>query len=332
VCEPGADGGLSFAGDNILIVNARNINRSFAAVNASLDIIILYGDYARALEEMANSLATGAISRPPAIFDLRRLYASLYLPFADVSVGRQIVNFGKGMLFSPVDVFTTVNIFDLGFRRRGSDVLRIQVPFGGMSGADFVTEIPGTGSKNSSAVKLYTNIADFDLSGVGIVREKTDEFVAGLTFKGDAFVGIVGELAQHFMGEWGDRFFEGMAGVDYSIRNKYFVLLEYYYNQREIPGTSTALHLIQNVERPFFKKHYMLISGRYRWNEIIHFSTSVIHNIGDNKSIADIQYFHSILQNANLTVYARWYNGNINGMEMPGAHDFEYGSRIEVSF
>jgi hypothetical protein len=332
VYEKSARDSFFFAGNNLFILNARNKNRSFAAVNASLDVIMLYGEYARALEAYADMLPSGTISQAPALMDLRKLYLSLYLPWADVSIGRQIINFGKGMLFSPIDVFTTINIFELNFRRRGSDALRIQIPFGETAGADLITEIPGIGSNNSSAIKFFANLFDFDFSAIGIYREKKEEYIAGATFKGDLVVGLYGELVEHFMGTFNDRFFEAMAGIDYSIKNRVFLLMEYYYNQREIEGTQMGLHLLQSVERPFFKKHYLLFSTQYRFNELMNISAGIIQNITDNASILTLQYYYNILQNANSIFYVRWYNSNINDIEVPGMYDLEYGIRVEVSF
>jgi len=114
-----------------LTLNLQNANAKSAKIEGSVDFWLLTGAYADAYRRIdsTSSLILPGLSSV-FIADVRKLYASLFLPFADVSIGRQIISFGQGMVFSPIDVFSSVNILDLTLRRSGSDVARVRVPFG----------------------------------------------------------------------------------------------------------------------------------------------------------------------------------------------------------
>jgi len=61
-------------------------------------------------------------------------------------------------------------------------------------------------------------------------------------------------------------------------------------------------------------------------------SANVIWNILGATTLTTAQFGWRILQNADLLIYARHYNGTINGIEWLKAHDFEYGMGFEVYF
>ena len=70
---------------------------------------------------------------------LDRLNVKISLPWADITLGRQAVTFGKAYFWNPMDVFLPFdpNQFDREYKG-GVDALRLDVPFGPFSGCTLV--------------------------------------------------------------------------------------------------------------------------------------------------------------------------------------------------
>ena len=69
---------------------------------------------------------------------VRTLYLKLDFDWASVTAGRQVVNYGRGALWSPTDIFSELDLTGLSPVRRGSDALRIVMPLGATEGVDLV--------------------------------------------------------------------------------------------------------------------------------------------------------------------------------------------------
>ena len=106
------DSSLAYNGMNMLTLNVKTPHLKSAKVEGLLDVYQVYGEYAKLFEADSSDEKMVVISgKAPIVVDLRMLYGALYLPWVDITLGRQIVNYGKGMVLSPLDVFSTVDLF-----------------------------------------------------------------------------------------------------------------------------------------------------------------------------------------------------------------------------
>jgi hypothetical protein len=323
---------FEFTGSNMLTLNAKNRQNKYGKIEASADLILLYGAYADLYGAYPGQPVITALgATTPFLLDVRKLYGELYLPFADVSVGRQIINFGQGMVFSPIDVFTSVNLFELTFRRRGSDVARVKVPLGDVSGIDIVGKLNSRKQGATAALKAFTNIKGFDLSATGIYRGDLREGITGICFKGDAFIGVYGELVEHWR-EAGSRNFCMMLGADYSVSNTWYFMAEYLYNEMPLAPDSASLALFSKTGQLNFSRHYGFAMARYTINEIMNVSANVISDIPHKSAIFTGQYFYNVFQNTNLTFYGRYYYGSFDNFLPKNSPELQYGLRVEIKF
>ena len=115
---------------------------------------------------------------------LDRCNFKLALPFADVTVGRQAVTFGKAYFWNPLDVFLAFDPrqFDRDYKA-GVDALRIDIPLGDFSGINLVGVLgrrlsafgsyQDEGALNASwygsaiVARAYTNLLEWDLAVQG---------------------------------------------------------------------------------------------------------------------------------------------------------------------
>jgi hypothetical protein len=329
---------LDFAGANLLTLDFKTAGTATAKIEGSVDLWLLSGIYADVFKAGDSSAALSVVQSNSSAFllDIRKLYGSLYLPFADVSVGRQIISFGQGLVFSPVDVFSSVNILDLSLRRRGSDVARVRVPFGPLSGIDAIAKIASRKQGTSAAIKGYGHWGSFDLAGVGMyqsTQKAHGEFIAGVTFKGDLVAGVYGELVEHFR-HGGNRSFVGMLGADYSMRNTWYVTAEYLYNERADTGRTNepASFSIVQTSIPMVHHHYGFVTARYKISDIMNVSASAIADLSAKSGILTAQYFYNILQNANTILYVQYFPGSANGLLPLPIGELAYGLRVEMAF
>ena len=315
-----------FAGMSVLSVNLKNANRKFGKVEGLFDVIIPYGSMIeRYIPDSIDSDSTlldlyklFSFGNAPMLLDLRKLYLSMYLPFADITIGRQIINFGKGLVFSPIDVFSSVELYDINFRRRGTDIANIRIPFSDLAGLDITTELPFIDDNFSTAAKLFATFFDFDFSLIGMYRNASadadfeDEAVAGFTFKGDMEIGIYGEAVVHVLTDSRDAFFEGMLGADYSIKDKWYFMTEYLYKQHDWSNS-------------IWGEHNLFGSIRYNINDLMNVSGNVIYDFQHESSLGILQWYYNILQNVNTIIYIQGTDSSIGQYLM-------YALRAEVKF
>ncbi|HUX14278.1 MAG TPA: hypothetical protein VMW87_14715 [Spirochaetia bacterium] len=330
----------SVGGFSKFTLNFVNRNRSSAKVEGSVALSLLYGAYSDAYIAALSSQLGPSYSQVVTLLtsngaafnlDLRKLYLSVYTNLMDISVGRQIINYGVGTLFSPIDAFSTPTLSDLNYERSGSDVVRLQLPFGDVSGVDAVTTVSDSLSGLTSAVKLYTNIADYDVGAVGLYRGADREFIAGIDFKGDLVLGIHGEAVQHFLYDSRKSFFEGMFGADYSFGGKLFLSAEYYYNGDPATPGSLGPTAVASARRLFLNEHYLYSDVRYLLNELSSVGVSGVFDLSAGSLLGTAQYAYNIAQNADLLAYVRYFRGDVRS-GISGGSTFQYGAELRVAF
>lgn len=322
---------FDFSGTSRLTLTMRNTNRTHAKVEGSVDVLLLYGLASRPWTSMAGGMPLSdagtagsallfKLGKAPVLLDLRKLYLEFYLPFADIAVGRQIINFGKGFVFSPIDVFSTVNVFDLDFRRQGSDVAMARIPIGPLAGVDLIAQLPLNDAPYSVAAKGFANVGGFDLSLVGIYREpgrtgeSPREGVVGFTLKGDIVLGVYSEAVLHIVQDASRPFVEAMAGLDYSVNNRWTFRAEYLYKDYAWAGSTWG-------------EHNLFGSVSFAPNELLSISGNLLYDFEHEIAAGTLLGRYNALQNVNIDLYVRGFSG-VAGLP----YDFGYGVRTEVAF
>ncbi len=102
-----------------------------------------------------------------------RFNVKLALPFADVTLGRQAITFGKAYFWNPLDVFLSFDptAFDREYKR-GVDALRVDIPIGDFSGITLVGVLgrPDNGHagyRSAGLLRVFTNFLDWDFAVQG---------------------------------------------------------------------------------------------------------------------------------------------------------------------
>ncbi len=278
---------------------------------ASLEIAVLTG----AAAQLAWSIAASPFGRPddllipaappvapqPATlvaFRARTLYLKLDFDWATLTLGRQVVNYGRGALWSPADIFTELDLTGLSPARLGLEALRFVVPFGRTGAIDLVaapTISPADGRYALRARGLLTGVD----GALVLARNGRDQgWVFGVDFKADLEIGFYGEATYEYYDSGAAGTFKAAAGADYSFGD-FLLAVEYYYNGG---GASSD---------PLFPSLHSLY-GSIAWapSQLIRLSGGGIWDVENAAGSVMLLFTASITQNATVGAYLQAGSGS----------------------
>jgi hypothetical protein len=132
---------------------------------------------------------------------------------------------------------------------------------------------------------------------------------------------VVMSLLTLFAGRANDQYFSGMLGADYSLFKKWFFNAEYLFNEKTDSLTN----------RQFSGKHNIFLSGQYDFDELSSVQLTAISDLENGSGFLTAQYSRSILQNANMIIYSRYFY-NSHSVLHDQIPDLHYGIRLEAAF
>ncbi len=179
-----------------------------------------------------------------------RLHVDLYLPWADVRVGRQAVQWGSAFFINPTDPFPEVLLADPWRPRAGVNAARVTVPIGD---AHQVQALLGTNdafTKIQAAIRGTVGIGEADVSVSGAWRQELGRGVIGLDIRGNLELGYWLEAALNV--DNGTVYEELAVGVDYSfaVLERLVVIAQFYRNGASGGDQDSFARLRSSVELP----------------------------------------------------------------------------------
>jgi len=264
--------------------------------SAQLAWAIAASPYARADELLLPSSASGQDAAIAA--RVRALYAKLDFDWASFTAGRQVLNYGRGALWTPTDIFTELDLSGISPVRRGTDALRVVVPLGVTAGLDLAaapTLSPGSGKY---AARLSGLLGDIDAAVMAARDGAGKAWLAGADFKADLVVGLYADAIyeQPDAGGWG--VFRAAAGADWSF-DDFIVAAEYYYN-----GGGAAADLLY----PGIHNVY----GSLTWTatELLVISLTTVVDVEGGAGTGTLLVRVSAAQNADVNAYLQAAHGS----------------------
>jgi hypothetical protein len=224
--------------------------------------------------------------------NLDRLFVKWRTPYVDVTVGRQAISWGTGLLWNPTDLFSPFSPTDVDREvRRGADAVRVAVPLGDVSEIDLIWLPQQTLDDNGGVVRARTNALDIDVSAS--VAKYLDDLVVGGDIAGDA-----GPFGWHAEAAWtrplhdgsddgtDDDFVRAVFGVACRPRDEWTVAVEYAFNGFGAEDPADILTVLQServARGEVFGagRHYVGVVSSIAPSEVFSFSTAVIANVSD---------------------------------------------------
>lgn len=245
------------------------------------------------------SIAAPTTGQALFLFDIPSLYISVWKGPWDFSAGKQTVKLGKGMIFSPADIFCPPAL-ELGNARNASVYAsKASLSLGNYSAMEAVAVFNTKAEEGSYALDFQSLVYGFEIMAMGFYEGNplnNKSYGAALAFKGDILFGIYAEAAMRFPQGSTRPSWQASTGMDYSFGRDIFVALEYFYN-----------------EGPYVlkKQHYLGFSGKYVFSELAFFSALLIADLPDFNIASTLLFEYSLAQDTKLALLLLYEKGNI---------------------
>ncbi len=228
---------------------------------------------------------------------LDRLNLKFSLPWADVTIGRQAVTFGKAYFWNPLDVFLAFDprTFDRDYKP-GVDALRIDVPVGEVSGFTLVGVAGrsdagqdfGASWRGSALIgRGYTNLWDWDVAVQG--GKVFGAYQLGAALSGELGSFDVRAEGAYFWAMEADAIpdhFDGVLGLGYRFDFDLLVEAEYFYNGAgDTDNWDTSLQRLSSGRTLHMGNHLSGLMLDYEILPILHGTLAWIFSISDLSSL-----------------------------------------------
>jgi hypothetical protein len=244
---------------------------------------------------------------------LDRCNLKIALPFADVTIGRQAVTFGKAYFWNPLDVFLAFDPrqFDRDYKA-GVDALRIDIPLGDFSGINLVgvlgRKLSVYGSYRDEGVlnaswygsavvaRAYTNLLEWDLAvqggkvyggyqvggaASGEIWEIAIRLEAAYLFAVDS-----DELPFPLSGNEIENNVTAVVGLGHRFENTLHIEMEYLYNGAgDADNLETALVRMLAGGSYHLGEHLLGVVANYEILPILNGSLAWIFSFSDQSSL-----------------------------------------------
>ena len=251
---------------------------------------------------------------------LDRAYVKIYLPQADITVGRQRIAWGAGYIWTPTDAF---NPFSLAFavdeeQEAESDAVRGEIPLGEVSGIDTYVVTSQKWEEAKKGIRARTNVGLYDLS-LSYVDLGSGSYQLDFDSAGELFdLGVRAEIALIFPSN-ADSYVQGILGGNYSFENGWGIDMEYYYNgigQSDKDDYDWIGLYSGNINQ--LGRDYVYFGLNKLLDEITNVRFSLITNLNDLSFIFYPTYSRNIFQNIDLSLEALLMGGEDGSEYSPG--------------
>ncbi len=250
-----------------------------------------------------------------------RLYYTHYYSKGDITVGRQMIAWGVGRIWQPMDLFNPINPANYSkLEKDGADAVSFKHYFGGFTNIHAVVNFRERLDQTNLGARFLTNFSEYDVSGMAGFFD--NEYVFGANFEGNFFeAGLRGEAV--FAADKDDfskNYVNAILGIDYQFTKDLYALAEYQYNGEGTYDKKEYLTQFQRLIKGEIQNlgvNYIAAQASYQIHALVNGSAFVIHNINDGSGLVSLNFTYNVLQNMNIglagiTFYGRqlseyWY-------------------------
>lgn len=303
-----------------------------------------YGTLGILIPEISDLIENG-------LFFLDRLYMKFPVYKADITLGKQRIAWGNGVIFRPTDRFNKPNPLSISGRKEGINALSAIVYLSDLSSIEFVAapadayqeiddEISIEHLKYGKyASRLLTNKFKSDVAISYLYEGIPKNHVFGLDMKGDIKLGYhVEAILIHNNDEFKDKSIlercQSVIGLDYSFWRKWIILGEYLYNgfglEEKTDLSAGGFMMLDD----FKYRHYLYSQILYQHDIFLNAGLFVLWNMVDKSLIISPSISYDLFQNTDLQVYSQLFFGDKTdefGPERLGVNQIYY-VRMTVKF
>lgn len=248
--------------------------------------------------------------------NIDRLNFELNLGDLDIVIGRQRVNWGINLVWTPNDIFNSFSYLNFDYvERPGSDAIRLQYYTSSTSAAEFVAKL--NHEKKITAAVLYRfNEFGYDIQFLGGVME--DDMVIGGGFSGQiASAGFNGEVT-YFRDRKNFNEANGTliasTGVNYTFQNSLYLHIAALFNSNGTTGNAGGINYLDvtefSVKSFTLAKYSLFAETAYQITPLTRASIGLLFNPSDNSYYVGPSCDISLTENIYLLLIGQFFGGN----------------------
>jgi hypothetical protein len=247
----------------------------------------------------------------------------------EATVGRQRINWGINLVWTPNDIFNSFNYFDFDYvERPGCDAVLLEYYPSYTSSLQVAFKLDNR-DRVTSALMYKFNKWNYDFQFLGGVM--TDDAVVGAGWAGDIKgAGFNGEISYfHDIDNFADTcgVLVGSLGANYTLRSGFFMHASYLYNSAGTTGPAGwgspfALYLDINAKNFTLARHSIFGEVSYPITPLINANVSSIFNPNDRSGFAGPSLDISLTDNMSLFFIGQLFWG------AAGTEFGDYGSLV----
>ncbi|MCX7882020.1 MAG: hypothetical protein N2314_02230 [Brevinematales bacterium] len=321
-------------GQTVWRVSVANRDTEYARFDVSGDLVILSGVITNGAQ---GSMLWSIGEETLLMVDVRKCSVMVKPFWGDVILGRQLVRWGEGFIFSPMDFFSQMDVRDVNLSRLGVDALRIKLPLGQVGFAEGIGVIRSFWTNSLVGVRTGGGGESWYVTGALFYRGKEEAWMGGLSLKWDFGPTWYGEGVYHSTTNTNKSFWHGMVGMDYSFWGKWVFRVEYMTHTLERTHFSLFEYSTLPVY-PFLSHHYISLHLMMIPTLIDSFFLTVVANLDDEEQNLwykgqwwILGYQRNLYQNVNLLTWLR-YQTDISAMTSEKRGGFSCLVSVEVKY
>jgi hypothetical protein len=287
---------------------------------SELEFYTLYGYLSSISPEVAEMMKDGK-------FYIDRLYLKFPIRMVDVTLGKQRIAWGNGLLFRPTDRFNKPNPLSMSGRKEGVNALLAKAYISDLTAIEFVIAPADTFKEINGEVNLErlkysrfatrysTNYYKSDMAFSYQYNGETNDHIFGIDMKGDIKLGYHLETTftynnDSFNSENFMDYLQSVLGLDYSFLEKWIIIGEYFYNGRGMKKESILPISDFSLLDDFKYRHYLYSQITYRPDIFLNGSIIFIMNLVDKSLIISPTIGYNLFQNTDLQLYSQVFYGD----------------------
>lgn len=236
---------------------------------------------------------------------LYRAYLRFQSEKFNLSVGRQRIAWGTGKFWNPTDIFNPFNPIQVERDERiGVDSIDAEFFIQPMTGINLVYAPQDSSSRSKAALKFKTTFKDWDFSLLG--GKSLKDKVIGGDFATTIFDGGFRGEAIYYFAHTRKNFLQFILNYDYTFKNSFYFLVEYYYNSGPLPKSE----FVQLIDRGIstLTRHLIGVNLGYDITPLLRGDLYLI--FGPKKEGVFIQpkVRYSLTQNLEVVGGVQWFN------------------------
>ena len=223
---------------------------------------------------------------------IHRAYMKLVLSDFTITLGRQLIRFGSGRLWNPLDIMNPISpTFVEGAEdQKGTDALKVDYYFNDTTELTFVYDqklqndrYSDTEGKDINTVLRFKTTffkTDFAVLGGYVTRK----MVFGIDTASTLFDGMLRSCIIYAHQENGNWYFQGNIGYEYTFKTGIYLLGEYFYNGNSINsndelknafestmslGSNQSSYILMANQLVTYNEHYMGIAAGYDFTALL---------------------------------------------------------------